>query len=74
MTLSFMNLDLRLPLSVDYTFHKKEGSNPAAVDIYDICIGVPSELTSIADIIPDQTYDDLCERVLAIHLQENPNV
>lgn len=69
-----MNLDLRLPLSVAYVFHKKEGAHPAWVEVLNVSIGIPSEYTSIYDILPDTYLDDLEERVLSIHIQENHNV
>ena len=74
MTDNTMQLDVRLPLSISYTFHAAErGWNPY-VEIHNVSIGFLSNQTSIYDILPLETFVDLEERVLAIHLQENPNV
>jgi hypothetical protein len=74
MTDNTMQLDVRLPLSINYTFHPKSGGSPAYVDIHNVSIGILSNQTSIYDILPFETLNDLEERVLAIHIQENPNV
>lgn len=74
MTNLTMHLDLRLPLAIEYTFHKKEGAHPAWVEVEDVSIGMLSDSTSIYDMLPDTYLDDLEERVLSIHFQENHNV
>lgn len=63
-----MQLDVRLPLSISYYFYPAEGGS---VDIHNVSIGILSNQTSIYDILPLETFDDLEERVLEIHLQEN---
>lgn len=74
MTDNTMQLDVRLPLSISYSFYPAEGGSPAYVDIHNVSIGILSNQTSIYDILPQETFDDLEERVLAIHLQENLDV
>lgn len=74
MTDSVMQLDSKLPLSIEYTFYPSERGYKPYVEIHNVSIGILSNQTSIYDILPLETFEALEERVLAVHLQENENV
>lgn len=67
-----MNIDVRLPLSINYEYVPAEGRDRSDVLIHDIRLG----FDSIYDSLPPEVFDMLEEKVLALHEleQESENV
>lgn len=62
-----MQLDVSLPLTLDYEYLPREGRFSADVELIDVKLG----FESILDILPEDFLVNLEARLLHIHTEEN---